>query len=252
MSQINSPLSQNQSGAYAGGADLTFYNGVVAGMPVALGYIPIAITFGLLANAAGVPDYASFMMSLLVFAGASQFVGVSLLASGVTHWEIVFTTFILNLRHFLMTASEAQRIRRDTPKKMLALIAFGVTDETFTVASLRREPELSPSFVLGLNLVAFSAWNIGTWIGVFLGAGLPATLQTSMGIALYAMFIGLLVPSMRGSRAVLVISLLAAGIHSLLHWLPPLQNLSTGWTIIITTMLAAAAGVLLYPERSEH
>jgi len=234
------------------GAKLTFYNGVAAGLPVALGYIPIAITFGLLANAAGVPNHVSIMMSLLVFAGASQFVAVNLLAMGVTHWEIVLTTFILNLRHFLMTASVSRRIQRGTPKNIMALIAFGVTDETFTVASLRREAELSPAFALGLNLAAFSAWNAGTWAGIFLGAGLPASLQASMGIALYAMFIGLLVPSMRGSRQVLVISLLAAGIHSLLHWLPPLNGLPTGWSIIITTVLAAAAGAALFPERSDR
>ncbi|HBX23048.1 MAG TPA: branched-chain amino acid ABC transporter permease [Desulfotomaculum sp.] len=251
MSQISSPLQSKRVEIVTDDANLTFYHGVTAGLPVALGYIPIAITFGLLANAAGVPNHVSIMMSLLVFAGASQFVGVSLLAAGVTHWEIVLTTFILNLRHFLMTASVSQRIRQGTSKKTLALTAFGVTDETFTVASLRREPELSPAFVLGLNMVAFSAWNIGTWIGVFLGAGLPASLQASMGIALYAMFIGLLIPSMRDSRAVLLISLLAAGIHSLLQWLPPLHGLSTGWTIIITTVLAATAGALFYPERSD-
>lgn len=230
---------------------LTFAAGVSAGLPVALGYIPIAITFGLLANAAGVPNHVSIAMSLLVFAGASQFVGVSLLAAGVTHWEILLTTFILNLRHFLMTASVSRRIEPGTPRRTMALAAFGVTDETFTVASLRQEAQLSPAFVLGLNLVAFSAWNVGTWLGVFLGAGLPASLQASMGIALYAMFIGLLVPSMRASRTVLIISLLAAGIHWLLHWLPPLQGLSTGWTIIITTVLAATAGALLFPERGD-
>lgn len=245
------PVNHAENAAAQPAGSLTFLKGMAAGLPVALGYIPIAVTFGLLANAAGIPNHVSIMMSLLVFAGASQFVGVSLLAAGVTHWEIVLTTFILNLRHFLMTASISQRISRGTPKKTLALASFGVTDETFTVASLRREAELSPSFMLGLNLAAFGAWNIGTWIGVFLGAGLPASLQASMGIALYAMFIGLLVPSMRVSRAVLVISLLAAGIHSLLHWLPPLQGLSTGWSIIITTVLAAAAGALLFPERGD-
>ncbi len=226
---------------------LTFANGAAAGVPVAVGYLPIAVTFGLLAKSSGVPDYITIMMSFFIFAGASQFVGVNLLALGAAHWEIVFTTFIINLRHFLMTASLTRRVEEGTAKKWLALLSFGVTDETFTVASLRRERELSPAFLLGLNLIAFSAWNAGTWAGIFLGSGLPEAIQTSMGIALYAMFIGLLVPSMKKSRPVLVISLLAVGIHSFLQWFPLFEGLSAGWGIIITTILAAAAGAVIFP-----
>ncbi|WP_051273412.1 AzlC family ABC transporter permease [Desulfotruncus alcoholivorax] len=221
-----------------------FSAGIKAGIPIAVGYLPIAIAFGLLAQSAGVPNYITALMSLLIFAGASQFVGVNLLALGATTWEIVLTTFILNLRHFLMTASLSRRIKADTSKQWMALLAFGVTDETFTMASLRKEQQLDPGFIFGLNLLAFSAWNVGTWVGVFLGAGLPEMVQSSMGIALYAMFIGLLVPSVRESKTVLFISLLAVAVNSLLHWLPVFEGLSAGWAIIITTVAASAAGAL--------
>jgi 4-azaleucine resistance transporter AzlC len=229
----------------------SFAKGIQAGSVVALGYVPIAITFGLVAKASGLPDYAAIMMSLFVFAGASQFVGVNLLALGVTHWEIIMTTFILNLRHFLMTASLSQRLPAKTPRRWLALLAFGVTDETFTVASLRPEKQLSPKFVLGLNLVAFSAWNAGTWIGLFVAAELPSSLQSSMGIALYAMFIGLLVPSLKKSKPVLMISLIAIGISAALYWIPIFKSLSAGWIIIIATLLASAIGAITFPKDDE-
>ncbi|WP_269431648.1 AzlC family ABC transporter permease [Bacillus sp. JCM 19034] len=87
-----------------------FKKGLKIGIPVAIGYIPIAIAFGLLAKSAQISDIVTLMMSLIIFAGASQFIGINLIMAGVAYWEIVFTTFLLNVRHFLMTASLSQRL----------------------------------------------------------------------------------------------------------------------------------------------
>ncbi|MDD4600117.1 hypothetical protein SDC9_20939 [bioreactor metagenome] len=230
----------------------SFTAGLKAGIPIAIGYIPIAIAFGLLAKASGAPDYLGLLMSLLIFAGASQFVGINLLSLGTAFSEIVLTTFILNLRHFLMCAAISQRIEKTTSKRWMALLAFGITDETFTVAALQEQEKLSKHFILGLNVMAFAAWNAGTWGGVFLAAGLPESLKISMGIALYVMFIGLLIPSMKKSRSVLVVALLAMGLHALLQWLPLLSGLSTGWKIIIATMFSATTGAILFKEEDEQ
>lgn len=229
-------------------SNLTFINGIKAGTPIAVGYIPIAIAFGLLANSTGLPNYAGILMSLIVFAGASQFVAVNLLAIGSTYWEIILATLILNLRHFLMTASISQRIEEGTTKKFMALLSFGITDESFMVASTRNEEKLSPMFLLGLNLIGFSSWNIGTMIGIFLGTGLPDSIQSSMGIALYAMFIGLLIPSIKKAKPVLVVTLVAVLINSILHWIPLFSGISSGWGIIITTILTALIGAILFPK----
>lgn len=222
-----------------------FRAGLRTGLPIAIGYIPIAIAFGLLAKASGIPNYIAMLMSFVIFAGASQFVGVNLLALGAGLSEIVLTTFILNLRHFLMSASISLRIESAASKKWLALLSFGLTDETFAVAALQKETHLSRHFILGLNLMAFAAWNFGTWIGLFLASGLSESLKLSMGIALYVMFIGLLVPSMKKSQPILAVSLLAMGFHSALHWLN-LGNLSTGWMIIIATVSSALIGAVLF------
>lgn len=232
-------------------ARLTVADGIKAGIPIAVGYIPIAIAFGLLAKSSGVPNEVSMLMSLSVFAGASQFVGVNLLSLGTAYWEIVLATFILNLRHFLMAASLSQRLEKQTDKPWLAVLAFGITDETFTVASLREEKILSTEFVIALNAMAFAAWNVGTWIGLFLAEGLPESVKASMGIALYAMFIGLLLPSMKKSRPALVIGLAAMAIHGLLKVIPGLEGLSAGWSIVIATIAGALAGTFLFTDEGE-
>ncbi|MCL6478277.1 MAG: AzlC family ABC transporter permease [Peptococcaceae bacterium] len=225
----------------------TFAGGLKAGVPIAVGYIPIAVAFGLMAKAAEIPNHITILMSLAVFAGVSQFVGVGLMAAGVAPWEIIMTTFIINLRHLLMSASISRRIHPGVSKKLLSVLAFGITDETFSVASFRKERQINAEFVLGLNLLAFSAWNVGTWAGIFLATGLPELVKSSMGIALYAMFIGLLVPTLKKSAPVLTIVLLALIIHSVLYWVPLFSFLSTGWKIIITTIVAAAAGAAVFP-----
>jgi len=225
-----------------------FTDGLKAAIPIAIGYIPIGITFGLLARSAGIPDYITVMMSLIIFAGASQFVGINLIALGTSFWEIILTTFILNLRHLLMSASLSQKVVPETSKGILALLSFGITDETFMVASFREEDHLKPEFLAGLNLLAFSAWNVGTWIGIFLSAGLPEAVKTSMGIALYVMFIGLLVPSCRRSKATLFIALLAMAVHGFLHYTPSITLLSTGLKIVITTIITALMGAIIFPE----
>ena len=229
-----------------------FMEGLKAGIPIAVGYLPIAVAFGLMAKAAGVPNYVGILMSLILYAGASQFVGINLLTLGAASWEIVLTTFILNLRHFLMSASLSQSLKPDSNKALLPIISFGVTDETFTVASLNAKEKLDTSYLLGLNIIAYSAWNLGTWCGLFLASGLPQSLQDSMGIALYAMFIGLLVPSAAKSKPVLIIALAAAAAHALLKWLPLFAGLSTGWSIIISTIVAAAVGTYLYPQEESQ
>jgi 4-azaleucine resistance transporter AzlC len=228
-----------------------FLQGCKASIPIAVGYIPIAITFGLVAKSAGIPDHITLLMSFLVFAGASQFVGVNLIALGTNPWEIVLTTFILNLRHFLMSASLSRRIDASVSKAWRCLLAFGITDETFSVASMQKDQTLSPCFIMALNMLAYTAWTAGTWAGIFLATGLPASLQASMGIALYAMFIGLLVPSLKNSKPIVLVVLISMSISLALSWLPLTQSMSTGWKIIISTMIAALAAAIIYPKGLE-
>jgi 4-azaleucine resistance transporter AzlC len=225
----------------------TFLDGCKSGIPIAIGYVPIAIAFGLLAKSVGVLDHITILLSLFVFAGASQFMAVQMVASGVYVSEIIFTTFILNLRHFLMTASLGQRLEPITyPWRFL--LSFGVTDETFSVSSLQKTPVISKKFQFGLNLIAYSFWNIGTLVGLFLSSSIPTAVQQSMGIALYAMFIGLLMPSIRESYKILVVVLVAVMVQVLFT---SVDWFSNGWRIILATICRAGAGALLFREEQK-
>jgi 4-azaleucine resistance transporter AzlC len=225
--------------------------GIRTGSVIALGYIPIAIAFGMLAKSSGIDWWVTAAMSLVVYAGASQFVGINMMALGAAAWEIVITTFILNLRHFLMSTSLSQRIEAGTPRRTLGAIAFGVTDETFSLASLQQENSLGARFLLGLNAIAYAAWNFGTWLGMALGSILPASLQSSMGISLYAMFIGLLVPALRAFRPAIAVTAFSILLSVLLHRLPGFAGWSPGWIIMISAVVASALGAVLFPAAKE-
>jgi 4-azaleucine resistance transporter AzlC len=222
--------------------------GVKAGIPIAIGYIPIGMAFGLLAKSLNIPNYVSVLMSLTVYAGASQFMAVNLISMGTLPFEIILAVFILNLRHFLMTASISQRLMTGLPKKWMAVLSFGVTDESFAVASLREEKVINHHFLLGLNFIAFAAWNIGTILGIIFASSLPESVKLSMGIALYSMFIGLLVPSLKKSLPVCIVAFIAICTHTLIHYLPLFSGLSSGWRIIIATVIAATSGAILFPK----
>jgi len=223
-----------------------FFQGLKVGLPIGIGYIPIAVAFGLLAKSLAIPNIVGVLMSLVIYAGASQFIGVNLLVVGASFGDIVITTLLLNLRHFLMSATLSQRVETNISKPWRALLAFGVTDETFAVSVLQKQDKLSRYFVLGLNAIAFAAWNFGTWLGIFFATGVPEIIKTSMGIALYAMFIGLLIPHVKKSKPVLVVAMLAVIINTLMYWSAAVLGVSNGCSIIVATIVSAAVGAGLY------
>ncbi len=219
---------------------LTAKDGIKAGIPIVMGYVPVAIAFGVLARSIGISMLHTQLFSLMVFAGASQFMAINLIALGVGVGQIVLTTLLMNFRHFLMSASLSQRLGAQ-PKSMLPLLAFGVTDEVFSIAMTRREP-LSRHFVWMLQIMAYLSWNIGTFLGYWLGDVLPLLVQASLGIALYALFVAILLPEMRRSRQVLVLALTAGIFHTILSGL---NVLPAGWNLVVVIMIVSWIGTYL-------
>ncbi|MDP4551794.1 AzlC family ABC transporter permease [Alkalihalobacillus macyae] len=210
-----------------------FTDGLKAGISIAIGYMPVALTFGLLARTTGLTLYEAVLMSVLVFAGAAQYITLSLLAIGTGAFEIIFTIFIVNIRHLLMSASINEKVIHDSPWKK-AIYAFGITDETFTV-SATKQGELTTGYMYGLCLISYSSWVAFTGGGYIVGASLPSVIQQGMSVALYAMFIGLLIPSAKKSRKVLFLAGVAALLNSLFTW----AHFSTGWAIVLATLLSS-------------
>lgn len=217
-------------------------DGILAGIPVFIGYFPIAVTFGLLAVSVKITLAETFSFSVIVFAGASQFVGLNMIKGGIGAGEIVLTTFLLNFRHFLMSASISSRA--SFSRGVLPFIAFGITDETFSVASMEKG-DLTESYMLGLNFTAYSGWVAGTVAGFIAGDFLPAVLQESISICLYAMFVAILIPAVRKSYRAGVIALAAGICNSLLAYF---SLFGSGWNIVISILAASAAGLILFRE----
>ncbi|RLQ92998.1 AzlC family ABC transporter permease [Planomicrobium sp. Y74] len=212
-----------------------FSAGLKAGVSIAIGYFPVALTFGLLAKTTGLSLVEATAMSIFVFAGAAQYISLSLITAGVAPAVIILNTFIVNIRHFLMTASLNEKMQPDARWKK-ALYAFGITDESFSVLAIQKEDNLRTTFAAGVIAISYGSWVVFTALGHLIGANLPEFLQAAMSIALYAMFVGLLVPSMRGNRKVVSLAVIAALLNSFFFFT---GWLSTGWAILVSTLASA-------------
>jgi 4-azaleucine resistance transporter AzlC len=186
-------------------------------------------------------------MSLVVFAGASQFVALNLIMIGSSFPEIVLATAVLNMRHIMMSSSLARRLVPGIGALKKSWICFELTDESFSVASMQKEPLLAPEFMFGLNIVGHVSWVSGTLLGYYGTSVMPQNLQDSMGIALYALFLGLLMPSVRKSRPALVVAAAGMAASALIKWTPYFTGLNRGIAIMTATGIAALIGALLFP-----
>lgn len=172
-----------------------FFQGVQAAVPVVLGYVPIAISFGVLAGHYGFSLLGSVLMSATVYAGASQFLAVEMSLTD-SIWEIAFVVFLINLRHLVMTYSLLPYTRSLSLIKRV-LIFSGITDETYAILSLSRRKSLQTFAGMGgLVLASYLSWVFSTAIGVWFASLIPASVSNSMSIALYALFVGLLVTAL--------------------------------------------------------
>jgi len=215
------------------------------GFPIVMGYIPVAMAFGILAKSAGISVAQSVGLSMIVFAGASQFIAVNLLIAGSSMGEIILTTLLVNFRHFLFSASLSPKLTKDM-NKYIPFIAFGLTDEVFSVASLK-EKELTPQYLLVLELCAYSSFASGTLLGYVLGGILPTVVQLSMGIALYALFTAILVPEMKKSFKVVLLLTMSGVTNTVCLYA---LKIPQGWSIVISIVLVSILGVFIKTKES--
>lgn len=220
---------------------LTFKDGFKDGIPIFLGYFPIAMAFGILSRASGLTLLETLSFSFILFAGAAQFIAVGMIAAGVGAAEIIIAIFFLNFRHFLMSASLSAKTKFNHPI-LKPFISFFVTDESFSVASFANG-HLNEHYLIPMQLLGYFGWGIGTGVGFVIGSILPPLLQKAMGIGLYVMFIALLVPEMKKTNKAITLSLMAGIINSILRIA---LNLPQGWSIVITIILVSFLGVIIY------
>lgn len=228
--------------------------GLKRGIPIALGYIPVSFTFGLMAVNGGLPVWLAIFISMTNLTSAGQFAGTNLIIGGAGLFEITLTTFIINIRYMLMSLSLSQKVSPHVTLLQRLVFAFGITDETFTVASMEEGllgHSLSFEYLIGLISGPFLGWSLGTVLGAFICSSLPASLSSAMGIALYGMFIAIIVPPAKKSKSILIIVLISIVMMCILKYTPIFQFISPGFRIIVGAVSGAAIGACLFPVKEQ-
>ena len=228
-----------------------YTKGVRRGVPVGVGYFSVSFGFGAMAASQGIKALDATLISLTNLTSAGQFAGLTLILASATLWEMVLTQLVINSRYALMSLALSQRMGKNIGFWPRLLIAYINTDEIFALAMAEPQP-LTTSFMLGLGLTPMIGWTLGTLSGALAGSVLPASIQAALGVMLYGMFIAIVVPPAKQERSVLYVVLLALTFSCLFTYVPVLQGVSAGISIVICTVAAAAVGAWLFPIADEE
>ena len=223
-----------------------YVKGLRHGLPIALGYLSVAFAFGIQATMEGLTPIQAVLISFFNVTSAGQLAGLQLMAAGGSLTEMALTQLTINLRYALMSLSLSQHLESDmtTPRRML--FAFANTDEIFAVASAQPE-KVGHHYLYGLMVMPFLGWSLGTLLGAVAGQMLPVFLRTAFGIAIYGMFLAIILPPARREKPVRAVVCLAVALSLCFRYIPVLSGLSSGFVIIICAVAASAAGALLFP-----
>lgn len=223
-----------------------FLKGMKDGLPVALGYLAVSFTLGIAAVKSGLTPFQAFAKSALNNTSAGEFAAFSLIGAGVSYMEIALTTLILNMRYILMSCALSQKIDKNTPIVHRFLMAYDVTDEIFGL-SIMSEGRLDPKYTYGLIAISAPSWAIGTYLGAVMGSVMPAGVLSAMNLALYGMFIAVIVPPAKKDKTIAVVIAVSMLSSLMFSILPGLREISSGIVVIILTVVISLAAAILFP-----
>lgn len=228
-----------------------FRQGLRDGIPIALGYFSVSFSFGILALGGGLSIFQAALTSLTNVTSAGQFAGLQIIIAGGTLAEMVLTQLIINLRYALMSLSMSQKLDDKVTLWQRLVIAFANTDEIFAVA-MGRQKSLTFPYMAGLQILPILGWTAGTAVGAAAGSILPDSVNSALSVALYGMFIAVVVPAAKKAGAVLITAAMALLMSCMLYYLPVFDRVSAGMSIIICTVAASAIGAVLFPVKEEE
>lgn len=214
-------------------------------MPICLGYLPVSFTFGILAVKLGFAPWVATTMALTNLASAGQMNGVQRICENAPLITLAITTFVVNMRYMLMSFSLTQKINQNIPWYQRCVIAMGICDEVFVLASME-EKDIEFPFYAGLMTMPLVGWTVGTLLGAVATSMFSPMIQGCMGMALYCMFIAIVVPEARKSRKVAAVSILAVVLSCIFTYVPYINVLNKGgWGMIIAAITAASMGATI-------
>ena len=226
-----------------------FVLGMKKGIPVALGYFAVSFSFGVMA-AQGLTPLMATIISATNLTSSGQYAGVQLMMRSASYIEIVLTVLLINLRYSLMSISLSQKIDPNMGIGTKLLVGFGITDEIYAL-SITSSHKLTAKYMFGLISLPFVGWVSGTAVGAFGSQWFNEDLLKAMGIALYAMFIAIIIPDARRSKPILFVILIATALSCAFYYIPFINELGLGFKIIICTLVAAILGAIFFPIKDD-
>lgn len=223
-----------------------YTKGVQDGLSIGLGYFSVSFSFGILAVKGGLGIFPATLISMITVTSAGQFAGLDSILTGASLFALICTQIVINLRYGLMSLSLSQKLNRNVGTWKRCIIAFFNTDEIFAVA-MGQKGGLGLTYMLGLATLPWLGWSSGTLVGAIAGEILPASISSALGLALYGMFIAIVVPVATTSKPVTLVVALAAIFSCIIFFVPSLQSFS----IIICTILSATIVAILFPIEEE-
>lgn len=227
-----------------------FKCGLKDGIPIALGYLSVSFGFGISAVNGGLSPLAAVIISLTNLTSAGQVAGVEVILALGTLIEMALTQLTINVRYSLMSLSLSQKLDQSFTLPHRLIASFGITDEVFGVASSKKDP-LKPIYMYGLILLPFIGWTLGTLLGAVAGNILPQSVNNALGIAIYGMFVAIVLPPAKREMGVLAASLISIGVSLALAFIPLFSFITSGFAIIVSALAAAVVAALLFPIKEE-
>ena len=221
------------------------------GIPIGLGYLAVSFSLGVAARNAGLSAFQGFLVSLLNNASAGEYAGFTVIAANGAYFEIFLMTLIANARYLLMSCALSQKFSPDTPLIHRILVGYDVTDEIFGI-TIARPGMLDPFYSYGAILIAAPAWAGGTALGVIAGNLLPARAVSALSVALFGMFLAVIIPPARKNRVIALFVLISFAASFAATYLPLISRLSDGTRTIILTVLISAIAAILFPVNEEE
>lgn len=229
----------------------SYLEGFLDGLPIGLGYLSVSFAFGIFACGSGMTVIEALLVSMLNVTSAGQLAAVPIIVSLGSYVELALTQLVINLRYSLMSTSLSQRLDGTVRTRDRFLISFVNTDEVFAVSMSKGKP-LSRSYLYGLITLPYFGWALGTLLGAVAGNILPAVVISALGIAIYGMFIAIVVPEARDNKFTLLAVILAVALSLCFYYLPYLRDIPTGFVIIIAATLSAALLAFIAPIKEDE
>lgn len=229
----------------------SFIKGIVDGLPICFGYLSVAFAFGIFAVENGLSALEAILISMTNVTSAGQLAAVPIITGAGSFIELAVAQLVINLRYALMSVSLSQKLGKSVRAIDRFIIAFVNTDEVFGVASGQKE-NVGRNYLYGLILTPYLGWSVGTAIGALAGNILPSSVTSALGIAIYGMFIAIVVPPAKKERTIAAVSLIAIAPGCAFRIVPFLKAVPSGFVIIICATLASALLAVISPIKTEE